>query len=125
MASGFANDVSVANQWIEIDGIQFGMWSGCRSFVMRPASGTLTASWSSCYQGGTVGFGAASYQDIAVASPNWRFLVLNANFPAHASVQQATICIAASGGFSRSMYQFCGMVGSGYIGNALSVTRIA
>ena len=125
MASGFANDVSVANQWIEIDGIQFGMWSGCRSFVMRPASGTLTASWSSCYQGGTVGFGAASYQDIAVASPNWRFLVLNANFPLHATVQQATICIAASGGFSRSMYQFCGMVGSGYIGNALSVTRIA
>ena len=126
MASGFANDVGVTNQWIELDGIQFGMWSGaCRSFVIRPASGTLTASWSTCWQGGTVGFGSVSYQDIAVASPNWRFLAVNANFPAHASVQQATICLAASGGFSRSMYQFCGMVGSGYINNVLSVTRIA
>jgi hypothetical protein len=125
MVSGFVNDVGVAGQWVEIDGIQFGLWTGCRSFVMRAASGTLTASWSSCYVGGTVGFGSNSYQDIPVASPNWRFLTVNANFPAHATVQQATICVAGSGGFARAMYQFCGIIGASYLGNGISVTRIA
>jgi hypothetical protein len=125
MSSGFVNDVGTAGQWIEIDGIQFGMWTGCRSFVMRPTSGTMTASWGTCYQGGVVGFAATNFQDIAIASPNWRFIFLNANFPSHATVQQATICVAPSGGFTRAMYQFCGIVGASYLGNGISVTRIA
>jgi hypothetical protein len=125
MSSGFVNDVGTAGQWIEIDGIQFGMWTGCRSFVMRPAAGTMTASWGTCYQGGGVGFAATNFQDIAIASPNWRFIFLNANFPSHATVQQATICVAPSGGFTRAMYQFCGIVGASYLGNGISVTRIA
>jgi hypothetical protein len=125
MVSGFANNVSVAGQWIEIDGIQFGMWSGaCRSFVMKPASGTMTASWATCYTlpggvGGTVA------QDVAISSSAWRYLGLNYHFPAHGTVQQATICVANSGGFARAMYQFCGIVGFGYSNNGLSVTRIA
>jgi hypothetical protein len=125
MVSGFVNDVGVAGQWVEIDGIQFGLWTGCRSFVMRPASGTLTASWGTCYQGGAVGFAAINYQDIVMVPPNWRFLYVNANFPAHATVQQATICVAGSGGFARAMYQFCGIIGASYLGNGISVTRIA
>jgi hypothetical protein len=127
MATGFVSDVSVAGQWVEVDGIQFGMWSGaCRSFVMRPASGTMTASWGTCVLTPSITTASgAIYQDIAISSPNWRYLGVNYHFPAHGSVQQATICVAGSGGFTRAMYQFCGIVGFGYIANGISVTRIA
>jgi hypothetical protein len=125
MASGFVNDVGQAGQCIEIDGIQFGMWNGaCRSFVMKPLSGTMTASWSTCFTlpGGT---GGTTSPDVAISSSNWRYLGLNYHFAAHGSVQQATICVAQLGGFTRAMYQFCGIVGASYCGNGISVTRIA
>lgn len=118
-SSGIVSLVSIANQWVTIDDLQFGMWNGCKSFVMRPVSGTLTATWGVCYVGSGGGYGAGYYQDIAFNT--WRFLWDALNMPSHGQTMNATICVV---GTPTRMYQFTGMVGASYCCNPISITRV-